>query len=258
MTQPESSCENIVVSVDGRVMSIVINRPEKKNALTVAMYSALAAAIQDAEADEEVRCMLITGTEDSFSSGNDVLDFMMNPPKDLDSPPAQFLRAIASAAKPIVAAVNGAAIGIGTTMLLHCDLVYAASNARFRTPFVNLGLCPEAASSLLLPQLMGHQRAAEWLLLGDLMEAETAEAYGLINQIFPPDQLMERALEKARHLAEQPAEALRLSKALMKKAHGPRIEEVMVDEGNHFMERVKSPEAAEAFQAFLRGQGPSA
>ncbi|MCC6145662.1 MAG: enoyl-CoA hydratase/isomerase family protein, partial [Candidatus Hydrogenedentes bacterium] len=183
--------EHILVEQQEQVLRITINRPEKKNALSVAMYVALVEALQQAEADKSVRVALITGAGDAFTSGNDVMDFMNNPPASEDSPVSQFLKAIATATKPLVAAVNGTAVGVGTTLLLHCDLVYASSRARFRMPFVNLGLCPEAGSSLLLPRLMGHVRAAQYLLLGEEFDADTACELHLVNEIAPHEELAE-------------------------------------------------------------------
>lgn len=252
---PESN-DHIQTEVRDRILRIVMNRPEKKNALTVDMYTRFTAALEEAERDAGVRAVFITGAGDSFTSGNDVLDFMNNPPSDESSPVARFLEAISRAPKPMVAAVNGAAVGVGTTMLLHCDLVYASSKARFRMPFVNLGLCPEAGSSYLLPRLMGYQRAAQYLLLGEEFTAETAQELHLVNRVYPVDDLVDEAWSKALQLAQLPPAALRLSKALMKQAHADLLADAMRREGEHFMQRLGSPEAAEAFTAFIERRPP--
>ena len=181
-----SAKPEILVHTEAAVMTITINRVEKKNSLTAAMYGSLADALDSAAHDAAVRVVVIQGHELIFSAGNDINDFLSVPPDTSDAPVFRFLRLLSTFAKPLVAAVCGPAVGIGTTLLLHCDLVYAGDNAAFSLPFVNLGLCPEAASSLLLPQLMGHQRAAEALLLGEPFTAETALEVGLINRIVPP------------------------------------------------------------------------
>src|SRR5512141_1138899 len=180
---------NIITETKDGIARIEIDRPEKKNALTAAMYQALADAIKAAEADARVRVLLIHGKTDLFTAGNDLQDFLDNPPRDDNRPVFQFLYGISQAQKPIVAAVAGAAVGIGTTMLLHCDLVYAAPNARLQLPFVNLGLVPEAGSSLLLPALAGYQRAAELLLLGEPFDAHKAKEIGLVTEVVPESEL---------------------------------------------------------------------
>jgi enoyl-CoA hydratase/carnithine racemase len=238
------------------VAHIVINRPEKKNALTAAMYTGLVEAFQQAEAAQSVRVSLIHGTNDCFTAGNDLQDFMNSPPTDDSSPTVRFLKTIHAARKPIVAAVAGPAIGIGTTLLLHCDLVYADPNARFQLPFVNLGLCPEAGSSFLLPQIVGHARAAELLLFGEMFSAATALELGLINGVTPEGQVVASATEKAKLLAQRPAASLLLTKELLKKAHFRLVAETIDDELAHFGGRLKSPEAAEAFRAFFERRKP--
>jgi len=238
------------------VAHIVINRPEKKNALTAAMYTGLVEAFQQAEAAQSVRVSLIHGTNECFTAGNDLQDFMNSPPTDDSSPTVRFLKTIHAARKPIVAAVAGPAIGIGTTLLLHCDLVYADPNARFQLPFVNLGLCPEAGSSFLLPQIVGHARAAELLLFGEMFSAATALELGLINGVTPEGQVVASATEKAKLLAQRPAASLLLTKELLKKAHFRLVAETIDDELAHFGGRLKSPEAAEAFRAFFERRKP--
>ena len=245
----------IAESRDG-VARIEINRPDKRNALTTAMYQALADAIKSAEADAGVRVVLIHGKADLFTAGNDLQDFLDNPPRDDNRPVFQFLYGISQAQKPIVAAVAGAAVGIGTTMLLHCDLVYAAPNARLQLPFVNLGLVPEAGSSLLLPALIGYQRAAELLLLGEPFSAQKGREIGLVTEVVPEDQLLETAMAQAIKLAGKPAASLRLTKQLMKQAQMEAVARQIKLESSHFGERLNSPEAKEAFSAFLEKRKP--
>lgn len=248
--------ESILSTTEDRVLLLQINRPEKKNALTVAMYQSLADHLKAADADPAVRVAVIRGTDDCFTAGNDLMDFMQDPPVGAGSPVGQFLEAIATMKKPLVAMVDGLAIGIGTTLLLHCDLVYAGVGARFKLPFVNLGLCPEAASSLLLPRLAGTARASELLLLGREFDADEAVAMGLANAVFPSGELVERAMARVRDLAAQPPEAVRTSKALIRGHDREAIAAAMHAEFEQFMARLQSPEAAEAFQAFVEKRAP--
>ncbi len=242
-------------SADG-VAQIRIDRPDKKNALTAAMYTGLVEAFLRAEADPAVRVLLLCGSETCFTAGNDLQDFMNAPPRDDSSPTIRFLKQLPATHKPLIAAVAGPAVGIGTTMLLHCDLVYADPNTKFQLPFVTLGLCPEAASSFLLPQIFGHPRAAEMLLLGDPFSATQALEMGLINGITPAGEVIATATIKARQMAERPAASLLLTKALLKRAHARQVEETMNEELGHFGARLKSPEAAEAFRAFFERRKP--
>jgi enoyl-CoA hydratase/carnithine racemase len=216
----------------------------------------MADAIKAAEADGKVRVLLIHGKADLFTAGNDLQDFLDNPPRDDKRPVFQFLYGISQAQKPIVAAVAGAAVGIGTTMLLHCDLVYAAPNARLQLPFVNLGLVPEAGSSLLLPALAGYQRAAELLLLGEPFSAQKAKEIGLVTEVVPEDQLFDTAMAQAQKLAGKPAASLRLTKRLMKQGGAEAVAQRIKLESDHFGERLNSPEAKEAFSAFLEKRQP--
>jgi enoyl-CoA hydratase/carnithine racemase len=238
------------------VLRIELNRPEKKNAITIAMYQALGDALHSASGDGGVRAVMLHGKPEVFSSGNDLADFLADPPRGEDFAPFRFLRVLAHFDKPLVGAVSGAAIGIGTTILLHCDLVYAAPGTRFHLPFTNLGLVPEAASSLLLPRLAGWQKAAELLMLGEPFPAEIAHEIGLVNEIVAPEKLFETAKAKARALAAKPPAALRATKALMKQALIAEIDETMAREIREFMERLRSPEAKEAFSAFLEKRKP--
>jgi enoyl-CoA hydratase/carnithine racemase len=247
---------HIVTETKDGIARIEIDRPEKKNALTAAMYQAMADAIKAAEADSKVRVVLIHGKSDLFTAGNDLQDFLDNPPRDDNRSVFQFLYRVSQAQKPIVAAVAGAAVGIGTTMLLHCDLVYAAPNSRLQLPFVNLGLVPEAASSLLLPALIGYQRAAELLLLGEPFTAQKAKEIGLVTEVVPEDQLFDTAMAQAKKLASKPAASLRLTKRLMKQGQMAAVEQQIKLEASHFGERLDSPEAKEAFSAFLEKRKP--
>ncbi len=248
--------EQIETCFQHGVLRIGINRPEKKNALSLKMYEAMAEALARAEEDERVRVLLLHGTAECFTSGNDLADFAHAPPSGKDSPVFRFLAAVSGAKKPLVAAVNGPAVGIGTTMLLHCDLVYAGEGAVFQLPFVNLGLCPEAASSYLLPKLAGHLRASELLLLGEPFCAEAALKMGLVNGIYPDGKLFQGAIGQARKLAEKPQGSVRLTKALLKESQAERVAGVMSREGRHFMEALAGPEAREAISAFLEGRTP--
>ncbi|MES1266018.1 MAG: enoyl-CoA hydratase [Variovorax sp.] len=238
------------------MMTLTFNRLDKKNSITSAMYGELADALASAEQDGAVRAVLIQGDATIFSAGNDIGDFLDKPPSTQESPVFRFLRGIASFPKPIVAAVCGPAVGIGTTLLFHCDLVYAGDNAAFSMPFVNLGLCPEAASSLLVPQMFGYHRAAEALLLGDPFMAEAALEVGLVNRVVPPTEANAIAQTQARKLAAKPLSALIETKRLMKKAQQPALIERMGEEGQSFGRMLREPAAREAFTAFMEKRRP--
>jgi enoyl-CoA hydratase/carnithine racemase len=255
-TTSSSTVPEILSHVDAGVMTITLSRVDKKNSITAAMYGALADALDAAHHDAAVRVVVIQGHETIFSAGNDIGDFLNNPPSTPASPVFRFLSGISSFPKPIVAAVCGPAVGIGTTMLLHCDLVYAGDNAAFSMPFVNLGLCPEAASSLLVPQLMGYQRAAEALLLGEPFMAETALEIGLINRIVPPAEVNALAQRQALKLAAKPLSALIETKRLMKKGNAAIVAERIAEEGASFGRMLKEPAAREAFGAFMEKRRP--
>ena len=246
----------ILTEKEGGVLRIEISRPEKKNAITAAMYQVMARALADGDADPQVRVSLIHGSPGIFTAGNDLGDFMVNPPADENAPVFQFLLAISSASKPLLAAVNGAAVGVGTTMLLHCDLVYAGQSALFRLPFVSLGLCPEAASSYLLPALAGYQRAAEKMLLGEPFGAAEAREIGFVNEVLPDAEVLDRARAQARKLAALPAAALVTTKALMKRGMRAHITDQLREEAGHFRRLLASPEAAAAFAAFFTRAKP--
>ena len=244
----------VTTSQDKGILRIGIQRPEKMNALTLAMYDALTAALEAAEQDKQVRVILLHGTEKCFTSGNDLRDFAKNPPEGENSPVFRFLRAISQAKKPLVAMVSGPAVGIGTTMLLHCDLVYADETARFQLPFVNLGLCPEAASSYLLPKLVGHLQASEILLLGEMIDVERAVNLGLVNRFFSQSDLFAQVMTKAAQLAAQPPASVRLTKSLLKENQAHQVAEVMSKEGELFLCQLAKPEAQEAISAFIEGR----
>ena len=247
---------DILISQEHHILTLQFNRPEKKNAITAAMYQTMADALKQAEGDVGIRAILITGHAQIFTAGNDLEDFMKNPPSAADSPVYQYLWQLSHAGKPIIAAVAGAAVGIGTTLLMHCDLVYAADNAKFSMPFSQLGLCPEAASSLLFPQIVGYQRAAEKLLLGEPFLADEAHRMGLVNKVLPPDQLLEFAQAQARKLTALPASSIRATKRLMKSGQIAAVEAQMTEEGKSFGAMLSAPEAKEAFAAFFQKRKP--
>jgi len=246
---------DILVTQAGPVLEVVFNRPEKKNALTGAMYGALVDAFHRADEDPAIRVVLLSGSGDTFTSGNDIKDFQSRAATNEVSHASPFLEALSSLATPLVAAVNGAAIGVGPTMLAHADLVIAARSARFVMPFTSLGLVPEAASSLLFPRLVGHQRASALLLLGEPMDAETAREWGFVNRVVADEDLMTAARDVAARLAALPPASVRMTKDLIKNGRTDvpgRIEQELV----LFRDRLRSPEATEAFQAFAEKRKP--
>jgi enoyl-CoA hydratase/carnithine racemase len=247
---------DILTHTDAGVMTITLNRVDKKNSITAAMYAAMADALQQAAADAAVRVVVFQGHETIYSAGNDIGDFLNNPPAGDGSPVFRFLHGIAAFPKPVVAAVCGPAVGIGTTMLFHCDLVYAGDNAAFSMPFVNLGLCPEAASSLLVPQMMGYHRAAEALLMGEPFMAEAALEVGLVNRIVPPTEANGVAQTQARKLAAKPISSLIETKRLMKKGQMSLVAQQMTEEGASFGRMLREPAAREAFGAFMEKRKP--
>jgi len=235
------------------VVQITMNRPDRKNALDRASYAGLIAAITAAEADATIRAILLTGAGGSFTSGNDIKDFAMAAATGEGARIAiDFLEVISTAKKPIVAAVEGFAVGIGTTMLLHCDLAFAARSATFRLPFVTLGLCPEGGSSYLLPLVAGSKKAAELLMLGEPFGPEAAADAGLVNAVVEPGTALEAGLARAKALAALPPESLALTKMLLKRGAATAVAETIGTEARHFAERLKSPEAMAAFMAFLK------
>jgi enoyl-CoA hydratase/carnithine racemase len=246
----------LIDSADG-VMTLTLNRIEKKNSFTQAMYGACADALLQAADDASVHAVVIQGHATIFSAGNDIGDFLSRGgASSEESQVFRFLRGIAAFPKPLVAAVCGPAVGVGTTMLFHCDLVYAGDNAAFSMPFVNLGLCAEAASSLLAPRLMGYHRAAEALLLGEPFMAETAMEMGLVNRIVPPSEANGLAQAQARKLAAKPLPSLIETKRLMKKGQMAEVLAQMGEEGESFGRLLQAPHAKEAFSAFLEKRKP--
>ncbi len=242
---------------DGAVQCIAINRPEKKNALTAEMYNALADAVERGEADPAVRVMLLHATGEAFTGGNDLVDFLQKPWAGQEIPPAvRFIHAVAQAKKPMVAAVQGLAVGVGVTILLHCDLVYAAEGAKFMMPFIDLGIVPEAASTVLLPALMGHQRAVELLMLGAPLSAQRAYELGLVNAVVAPDALFATALQSAKMITEKPFGALLACKRLLKQANHAAVNRALREEVHEIKERLDSPETKEALTAFLEKRKP--
>lgn len=245
--------EHIAVIEQAGVLEIHIDRPDKKNALTAAMYRAMTAALADASARADIGAVLFAGRGDAFCAGNDLKDFLAGP--EGGAAAFAFIRAIAAFDKPLVAAVQGLAVGVGTTMLFHCDLIYAAPDARFVMPFVNLGIVPEAGSSLLAPALMGHAKAAAMLMLGEPMDAEGADRVGLVTAIVPADQLLDHARAKAAALMAKPPQALAVTRRLMK--GDPAMLTARIDEeARLFRESLTSPEAQEAFTAFFEKRPP--
>jgi enoyl-CoA hydratase/carnithine racemase len=242
-------------SING-VATIEIARPEKKNAITADMYQAMADALTAAAAEPSVRAVLITGQPGIFTSGNDIEDFMGRPPQGADAPVFQFMRALVGCSKPVLAAVTGAAIGIGTTLLLHCDFVFVADDARLAMPFVSLGLVPEFASSLLVGRLMGHPRAAEKLLLGDPFTASDAVECGIANAVLPAGEVLNHARRVAERFNTLPPSAVRDTKRLMRAGQVDEVLKTIMVEAEIFAQRLRSPEAMEAFQAFFQKRSP--
>ena len=247
---------DILIHTEDGITTLTFNRVDKKNSITAAMYAALADAVEAASDNAAVRCVVFQGHETIFSAGNDIGDFLNNPPAGEDAPVFRFLRAIATFPKPLLAGVCGPAVGIGTTLLLHCDLVYAGDNAAFSMPFVNLGLCPEAASSLLVPQMMGYHRAAEALLLGEPFMAEAALEVGLVNRVLAPSEVTNYTQSVARKLAAKPLSSLVETKRLMKKGNANQVMAVMAEEGASFGRMLREPAAREAFSAFMERRKP--
>jgi enoyl-CoA hydratase/carnithine racemase len=246
---------DILTHIDAGVMTITFNRLDKKNSITSSMYATMAEALAQAATDPAVRVVVFQGHESIFSAGNDIGDFLNQPPTTQESPVFRFLRGIATFEKPLLAAVAGPAVGIGTTMLFHCDLVYAGDNAAFSMPFVNLGLCPEAASSLLAPRMFGYHRAAEALLMGEPFFAEAAQEVGLVNRVVPPTEVNGYAQAQARKLAAKPLTSLIATKRLMK-GDTQAVLQKMDEEGQSFGRMLREPAAKEAFGAFMEKRKP--
>lgn len=245
--------EHLLIERDGGLLTLRMHRPDKKNALTRAMYAGMAETLDQAERDPSVRVVLLTGGEECFTSGNDVADFIQAPPSGLNSEVFHFMRALFDFSKPVVAAVAGPAVGIGTTLLLHCDLVYVARGAQLKMPFVNLGLCPEYGSSLILSRLLGHARAAELLLLGQSFTGEQAAAWGIANQALDDGAAtLSKAREMALRFLQLAPSAVVDSKRLMRAPGREELRRVIEEEGALFGQRLRSPEAIEALTAFMQ------
>jgi enoyl-CoA hydratase/carnithine racemase len=249
--------ENVKSSTDNGICILTIARPKAKNAFSIAMYAGLMDAVKAADADPAVDVIVLRGEGGNFSSGNDLKDFLQNPPTGPESTVFQFMHAVADLTKPIIAQVEGFAVGIGSTILLHCDLVYASETAKLTLPFVNLGLVPEAASSFFLPRLVGHQRASEILFFGEPFDAATACSLGLVNQVVPSDRIDAFVYERARTLAEKPADALRATKALLKKHWHERMLTHLDEEARVFCRLLREPNCHEAIHAFFEKRKPS-
>ena len=247
---------DIITELSGNVLRVQFNRPSKKNAMTVAMYAALAEELDRADKNDDVRVVLVHGAGDSFTAGNDLADFTNHPPGPGDSPQARFLYALIRFSKPLIAAVHGVAVGGGTTMLLHFDFVYAAESTRFQVPFINLALVPELASSYTLPRQVGYLQAAQLILLGEPFSAARANEIGLVTAVVPDQDVWAKAAEIAMNLARKPAEALRACKKLIKAPDREAIEQAVSRELTEFAVRVRSAEAKEAFTAFLEKRKP--
>ena len=249
--------EHLLVEREQGLLTLRMHRPDKKNALTRAMYSGMAEVLVQADQDKSVRAVLITGGESCFTSGNDVADFIKAPPTGLNSEVFQFMQALFEFSKPVVAAVNGPAVGIGTTMLLHCDLVYVSRDATLKMPFVNLGLCPEYGSSLILPRLLGHAKAAELLLLGESFTGEQAASWGIANGVLDDGvATLEKAAAMARRFQQLAPSAVAVSKQLMQAPGREELRQVITAEGELFGQRLRSPEAIEALSAFMQRRQP--
>jgi enoyl-CoA hydratase/carnithine racemase len=247
----------VLIERANRVLAITLARPQRRNAITVAMYAALADALESAATDRDVRLITIRGLGQDFTAGNDLADFLEAIPRDEEIPVVRLLRALAVNPKPLVAAVHGNAVGIGTTMLLHCDLVIAEESARFSMPFVDLGLVPEAASSLLLPRLAGRRRAASWLLLGESFGAAEAHEAGLVSHVVGDGSLEGALAEMVERLLAKPAQALQLTQELLRSADAGDVLERIELEGGYFGERLKSDEVRNAITAFFSSRAKS-
>ena len=246
-----SEQNDVLVEQSGHILQIRLNRPAQKNALNQAIYRTIHNALAAADNDDSVRVIVFCGHPEAFSSGNDLCDFAGKNHDEL-MPAIAFLRQLVVMDKPMIAAVEGLAVGVGVTMLLHCDLVYAAENTRFRLPFVNLGVVPEAASSLIMPQLMGRQRASELLLLGDFFDSQQARDYGIVNAVMPRGQVLEHAMAKAEQLAKQPQQALRFSRRLINKKWQDDIEDRLGEEGMLFSRLLNSDDARTAIAELFK------
>ncbi|MBZ5794535.1 enoyl-CoA hydratase [Burkholderia contaminans] len=241
---------------DGPVLTITLTRPEKKNAISIAMYEIMTEVLRDAAQDKGVRAILICGSDGNFTAGNDIDEFVSAPPRDENASVFGFLRQLVGMDKPIVAAVTGLAVGIGVTLLLHCDLVYASDTATFSLPFARLGLCPEAASSLLLPRLTGYQAAAEILMLGEPFDAAKACRIGIVNRVFPESDVIRFALDQAHKLADLPVSSIGVTKSLLRAETRAFVDARLKEEAGHFIALLQCRDAQVAFRAFFEKTKP--
>jgi enoyl-CoA hydratase/carnithine racemase len=248
--------EEIVTEHAGSILRVQLNRPAKRNAMTSAMYLALASIFGEAASDDSTRVVVWHGAGDSFCAGNDIEDFLKNPPGSGESPQFRLMEALVNFDKPLVAAVHGAAIGGGTTMLMHCDFIYAGESTHFQMPFINLAVVPEFGSSCAVPERIGHVRAAELILLGTAFDARRAAELGLVNEVLPDKDVLAKAMEVAGKLAAKPAKALQASKRLIKRPFVEQIKAAMKAENEAFSVQVRSEDAKEAFTAFLEKRKP--
>lgn len=245
------SSNDVIQRNENGCLTLQFNRPKKKNALTSAMYETLTSALNEAELDESVRLIHFRGDEQCFTAGNDIEDFVNNPPIDNSSPVVHFLHALASSSKVLISSTSGPAIGIGTTLLLHCDLNYCSEHTHFQLPFVNLGLCPEAGSSLLLPKRIGYSKAAELLLLGESFGASDALEFNLVNHVLPSSELLAYSEQKIQALLKKPKQALHITKQLLKQHDRQGLMGAITEECQYFSKCLGSIEAKEAFKQFL-------
>jgi enoyl-CoA hydratase/carnithine racemase len=247
---------HIEILRENGLLTIRLDRPERRNSITASMYLGLTDALMSARDDDAVRTVLLAGREEIFTAGNDIDEFLNDPPLHPEAPAFLFLNALAYFPKPVVAAVRGAAVGVGATMLFHCDLVYAGENSVFSLPFIDLGLCPEAGSALLAPQMLGYHKAAEALLLGDPISATSACALGLVNKVLPAAQVTDSAREQALRLSRKPLSGLLHTKRLMKAWKEPQLRAQMQEEVQTFIPMLKGVAAREAFTAFAEKRKP--
>ncbi|MFI4917935.1 MAG: enoyl-CoA hydratase/isomerase family protein [Legionellales bacterium] len=246
----------IIANIMNGILNIKLNRPEKKNAINASMYDAIANSINDAVKDKNIHVIVISAVGDTFSAGNDLNDFLQNPPGPGDSPQAKLMEAFINCKKPIVAAVQGSAVGSGTTMLTHCDFIYASENAKFQMPFINLALVPEFGTSFSLPRQIGYLNAAELILLGKFFDVNRALQLGLITQIVPEHLLIETAMKTAGELAKKPSSALQACKTLMKQSSEQGMKDAIKAELKEFSVRLHSKDTKEAINAFLEKRQP--
>jgi enoyl-CoA hydratase/carnithine racemase len=261
MSQGSLPAEWIIATQEDHVLQLQLNRPQKKNALTQNMYQFLADQLSTANDNSDIHVVLLCGHPQVFCAGNDIQDFLqqslapVNEPANPEQPAApvlQFLRQLTHFSKPLVVAANGPCVGIGTTLMMHCDLVCLGEQAKLQTPFVDLGLCPEAAASVLMPQGLGHHRASELLLLGEVIDAPTALQWGLANRVFSAELLLPETQALAKRLAAKPQQALRLSRRLLKEQHAAVVSDRLEQESQHFLQGLTTQEAQQAFRAFLQ------